>query len=277
MSPRVARGRRRGLTLLEVLVSIAILAMISLLAYGAFDGLSKSKQGLSRVNERFHEARGAMRRIAHELSSAYLSLHQPVNNPAMIVSRTAFVARDTMPADRLDMTTFSHRRVTANARESDQNELSYFGSPDPSNSSKIDLARREQAVVDYDPQRGGTVQVLVEDIELFDLKFLDPVSGLWTDSWDSNNATAQYNRLPAQVRITLQLKGRPGVRPVRLEQKVTVPMQTPLMFALPPGLLPGGDPTQSGSTTGGTGRGGSTTGGTGRDGSTSGSTSQGGR
>ncbi|HEU4412428.1 MAG TPA: type II secretion system protein GspJ [Polyangiaceae bacterium] len=264
MNARVARSRRRGLTLLEVLVSIAIMAMVSLLAYGAFDGLSKSKQGLSRVNERFHEGRGAMRRIAHELSSAYLSLHQPLS-PALVTSRTAFVARDTTPADRLDMTTFSHRRVIANSRESDQNELSYFGSPDPNAPGKIDLARREQAVVDYDPQRGGTVQVLVEDIERFDLRFLDPVSGLWTDSWDSNNATAQFNRLPAQVRVTLTLRGRPGARAVKLDQKVTVPVQTPLMFALPPGLLPGTLPG------GGSGRDGST-GGTGRDGATGTST-----
>lgn len=239
------------MTLLEVLVSIAILAMVSLLAYGAFDGLSKSKQGLSRVNERYHEGRSAMRRIAHELSSAYLSLHQPLS-PALLTSRTAFVARDSNPADRLDMTTFSHRRVVANARESDQNELSYFGSPDPNGSGKVDLARREQAVIDYDPQRGGVVQVLVEDIELFDLKFLDPVSGLWTDSWDSNNATAQYNRLPSQVRVTLVLRGRPGARQVRLEQKVTVPVQTPLMFALPPGMIPtAGATATAGAPTGG--------------------------
>jgi general secretion pathway protein J len=230
----MSRRRRaaRGLTLLEVIVSIAVLSMVSLLAYGAFDGISRSKQGLARVNERYHEGRGALRRIAHELSAAYLSLHLPLNS-ALVTSRTAFVARDSTPVDRLDMTTFSHRRVVANARESDQNELSYFGSSDPNVSGKTDLARREQAVIDYDPQRGGTVQVLVEDVELFDLKYLDPVSGLWTDSWDSTNATAQFNRLPAQVRVTLQLKGRSGVRPIKLEQKVSLAMQTPLTFGLP--------------------------------------------
>ncbi len=244
---RSARGRRRGMTLLEVLVSIAILAMVSLLAYGAFDGLQKSKQGLSRVNERYHEGRAAMRRIAHEVSSAYLSMHQPLS-PALVTSRTAFVGRDSSPADRLDMTTFSHRRVVANSRESDQNELSYFGSPDPNGSGRVDLARREQSVVDYDPQKGGVVQVLVEDIELFDVKYLDPLSGLWTDSWDSNNATAQFMRLPLQVRVTLSLRGRPGARPVKLEQKVIVPVQSPLSFGLPPGFLPAAGTT--GGTTG---------------------------
>jgi general secretion pathway protein J len=259
---RLRRGRhhrhRRGLTLLEILVSIAILAMVSLLSYGAFDGLSKSKQGLSRVNERYHEGRAAMRRIAHELSAAYISLHVPIS-PALVTSRTAFVGRDTTPADRLDMTTFSHRRVVANSRESDQNELSYFGSPDPLISGKTDLARREQTIIDYDPQKGGRVQVLVEDIELFDLKYLDPVSGLWTDSWDTNNATAQFGRLPLQVRITLTLRGRPGTRAIKLDEKVTVPVQTPLSFAVPPGLLPnqgglgstpGGGTSQSSGSTG---------------------------
>jgi general secretion pathway protein J len=250
MSPRRTR-RQRGLTLLEVLVSIAILSMVSLLSYGAFDGLSKSKQGLSRVNERHHEGRAAMRRIAHELSAAYLSLHQPMS-PALITSRTAFMARDSTPVDRLDMTTFSHRRVVANSRESDQNELSYFGSVDPKVPGKTDLARREQDIIDYDPQRGGVVQVMVENIELFDLKFLDPVSGLWTDSWDSTNAAAQYNRLPSQVRMTLVLRGQPGTRSIKLEQKVVIPMQSPLMFALAPGMLPPGASTTGGAAGGAT-------------------------
>ena len=135
---RLRRGRR-GLTLLEVLVAIAILAMISVLIYGAFDGLSRSKKGLGRVNERYHLGRAALRRMEAEISSAYLSLHVNANTN-LLVSKTAFVGKDSSPIDRLDMTTFSHKRVVANSHESDQNEISYFGSPDPAVPGKLDLA-----------------------------------------------------------------------------------------------------------------------------------------
>jgi general secretion pathway protein J len=227
------RRGARGLTLLEVMVAVAILAMISVLIYGAFDGLSKGKKGLGRVNDRYHEGRGALGRIAMELSSAFLSLHQPLT-ASQIRRKTIFSATNGSPADRLDFTSFSHRRLVRNAHESDQNEISYFGSPDPNAPGKIDLARREAPLIDTEPQRGGEVNVLAEDIDLFDLKFLDPTTGQWLETWDtSQGATGQPNRLPLAVKITLALKGGPDQKPVQFVTKVPLPMQQPLNFAVP--------------------------------------------
>lgn len=229
---RSQRRGSRGLTLLEIMISIAILAMIGVLIYGAFDGLARSKSGLGRVNERYHTGRVTMRRLSAEISSAFLSAHLPYN-PQLISRQTVFVGKDSSPADRLDMNTFSHRRVVANSKESDQNELSYFGSPDPAKSGKIDLARRESALLDVDAQKGGVIYVLAEDIDLFDLKYLDPTTSLWTDSWDTTQATGQAMRLPLQVRITLALKGGPSGKVLKFEEKVPLAMIQPLSFAIP--------------------------------------------
>lgn len=229
---RSQRRDVRGLTLLEILISIAILAMIGVLIYGAFDGLARSKSGLGRVNDRYHTGRATMRRLAMEISSAYISAHLPYS-PSLVATKTVFISKDSSPADRLDMNTFTHRRVVANSKESDQNEISYFGSPDPAVSGKIDLARRESALIDFDPQKGGIVYVLAENIDLFDLKFLDPTTSLWADSWDTTQATGQAGRLPLQVRITLALKGGPSGKTLRFEEKVPVVMTQPLSFAIP--------------------------------------------
>lgn len=220
------------MTLLEVLVAIAIMAMVSILIYGAFDGISRTKIGLSRMNERFHQGRTTMRRLSDEISSAFVSLHLPYNS-ALLVTKTAFTSKDGSPADRLDMTTFSHRRVMANAKESDQNEISYFSCVDPNASGKIDLCRREQSSIDVDPNKGGSVFVMVDDIDLFDLKYLDPQSGLWTESWDTTQAIGQPNRLPIQVQMTLVLKGGPGGKTIKFEQKVPIQMSQPISFAIP--------------------------------------------
>jgi general secretion pathway protein J len=228
----VNRARARGFTLLEVMVSIAILAMVSVLIYGAFDGLSKSRTGLARINDRYHVGRAEMRRLSQEIPSAFLTMHQSFN-PALIVRKSVFSLKDSSPADRLDMTTFSHRRVVANAKESDQNELSYFGCPDPAVSGKIDLCRREQTIIDIDPQKGGSVLVAVEDIDLFDVKLLDPMSGLWNDSWDTTQAIGQFNRMPLQVRITLVLRGGPNGKTIKFEEKVPIGIQDPISFAIP--------------------------------------------
>ncbi|HKQ68935.1 MAG TPA: type II secretion system protein GspJ [Polyangiaceae bacterium] len=226
------RARERALTLLEVMVAVAILAMVSVLTYGAFDGLSRGKKGLGRVNDRYHQGRAALSRISAELSSAFLSLHQPLTEP-QIRRRTIFASSSGSPADRLDFTSFSHRRLERNAHESDQNELSYFGSPDPAVSGKVDLARRESPLIDIEPKKGGEVNVLAEDIDLFDLRFLDPVTGLWTETWDTSQATGQPNRLPLEVKIVLVLKGGPDGKPITFTTKVSMPMQQPVSFAVP--------------------------------------------
>ncbi|MCU0692554.1 MAG: prepilin-type N-terminal cleavage/methylation domain-containing protein, partial [Polyangiaceae bacterium] len=93
----------RGMTLLEVLVSIAILAMVSILIYGAFDGMTRAKKGIGRVNMRYREGRLAIRRLAREIPSAFLSGHQPIS-PSLIVRETLFVGDNGSPADRLDFT-----------------------------------------------------------------------------------------------------------------------------------------------------------------------------
>ncbi len=227
-----SRAGSRGLTLLEVLVSVTILALIGTLIYGAFDGMSKSRAGITRINDRYHQGRGALTRLSRELQSAFLSMHQPMV-AAQSVRATTFVGADSTPFDRLDFNSFSHRRLGKNSHESDQNELSYFASRDPENSDKMDLARREAKTLDLEPQRGGVVAVVAEDIESFDLKYLDPLTGEWVDSWDASQPAAQLGRLPSQIKITLVLKGGIGDQPLKLVTKTPIAMQLPLAFGAP--------------------------------------------
>jgi len=222
----------RGLTLLEVMVAVAILAMVSVLIYSAFDGLGRGKKNLGRVNDRYHQGRAALSRISRELSSAFLSVHQPLTEQ-QFRRLTIFKGTMSSPADRVDFTSFSHLRLVRDAHESDQNELSYFGSPDPKVSGKLDLARRESPIIDLEPRRGGEVEVLAEDIDHFEVRYLDATTGLWTESWDSSQAIGQPNRLPFEIKLTLALKGGLENKPITFVTKVAMPMQAPLSFAVP--------------------------------------------
>lgn len=227
---RIRRAHARGLTLLEVLISVSILALVATLIYGAFDGMARSRAGLSQLNDRYHQGRSAIGRMSREMQSAFLSLHQPsvISNS---VRTTVFVGTNSGTSDRVDFTSFSHKRLTANAHESDQNELSYFLARDPDRSDKYDLVRRESKEIDLDPTKGGTINVIAEDVESFDLSYLDSLSGEWTESWDSSQAAGQLNRLPLQIRIRLVLRGGRNGGPLKLQTKVPIPMQTALTFA----------------------------------------------
>lgn len=224
------RAGRRGVTLLEVLVALTILALISTLIYGAFDGMSRSKESLGKINERHHQGRSALARIARELQSAFISAHEPLLVTAS-TRTTIFIGQDSRPADRIDFTSFSHRRLRENAKESDQNEISYYDSRDPDVSGKTDLVRREDKVIDLEPEKGGVVNVVAEDIESFELQYYDPISRDWTDTWDSSQPAAQFGRLPMFVKVSLEIKGPDPRKPILFQTKVPIAMQYPLCFA----------------------------------------------
>jgi general secretion pathway protein J len=172
--------------------------------------------------------------MSRELQSAFLSLQQPQLATAAIRT-TLFLGTDSGTNDRVDFTSFSHRRLLRNVHESDQNEISYFVARDPDRNDKYDLVRREQREIDLDPTKGGMVNVLCEDVTAFDVQYLEPMNDTWLDAWDSSQPSSTYtfNRLPLQVRIRLVLRGGEGDRPIRLSTKVALGMQAPLTFAMP--------------------------------------------
>jgi general secretion pathway protein J len=230
-------GRSFGFSLLEVIVAIAVMTMISTLIFTAFSSLKRSKEGIARVSERYREGRMALARVSRELQSAYLSKHLPIDQ-SLITGRTVFQGEPGAPADRVDFVAFVHRRLDRDSHESDQAEVSYFGLESPDEPGRIDLVRREAPRIDDKAQEGGRAQVLATDIDLFDLSYLDPLTGLWSERWDSTEALRQADRLPWQVRVTLILNG--GARSeqgrahgtITFATKVSLPMQQPLTFAI---------------------------------------------
>ncbi len=225
------RAGARGMTLLEVMVSVAILAMMSILIYGAFDSMARGKKGEAMRSERAREGREALLRVTRDLSSAFLSMHTNPN-PALATRVTAFMGQSGGTYDRVDFAAFAHRRVDRDARESDQCEVGFFVVRDPDVSGKMDLVRREQTPIDMYPQRGGVVNVLAENVEEFDLKYLDPMTQQWVDTWDTTQVTGQPGRFPLEIKIKLVLKGVPGAPSTTYLTKMTMPTLQPLSFGI---------------------------------------------
>ena len=220
------------MTLLEVMVAVAVLAAVSVLIHGVMTSLSKGKKGEAIRAERVHQGREAMLRIVRDLSSAYISMHVPAI-PALLTERTAFVGRSSSPYDRVDFTAFAHLRTEKDSHESDQAEVGYFVSRDPDVDDKMDLVRREQTPIDFDPLRGGIINVVAENVQEFHLRYLDPMTSQWVTTWDSMQVSGQPNRLPLEVEITIVLKGVGSGPPYSYTTKVFLPLQQPLSFGIP--------------------------------------------
>jgi general secretion pathway protein J len=222
----------RGMTLIEVLVSVTILAGIALLIYGAFDSLSRGKKGEEMRVDRAHQGREAIERIARELQTAFLTMHVP-QNPSLVTRTTAFIGQRGGQFDRVDFAAFAHKRIERDAKESDQCELGFFVVADPDKPDKMDLVRREQTPIDIYPKKGGVVNVLAEDVEAFNLRYLDPLTAQWVEQWDTTQVTGQPMRLPLEVKISLTLKGVPNGQPYAFTTKIFIPLQQPLSFGIP--------------------------------------------
>jgi general secretion pathway protein J len=196
---------KRGFTLLEIILAVSVLALVGTMIYGGFSQTALNK---ARVEEDVDHSRivhMALERMARELTMAFVSTHV---NPSLDlrVVETAFIGRDNGKDDRIDFTSFSHRRLYRDARESDQNEISYFVTEHPDEPGMEVLARREQNRIDDDPRRGGKSQILVENVEEFNLEYFDPLLTDWVQTWDTIDVLAQPNRLPTQVRIRLTVQ-----------------------------------------------------------------------
>jgi general secretion pathway protein J len=196
---------KRGFTLLEIILAVAVLALVGTMIYGGFSQTALNK---ARVEEDVDHSRivhMALERMARELTMAFVSTHA---NPSLDlrVVETAFIGKDNGKYDRIDFTSFSHRRLYRDARESDQNEISYFVTEHPDEPDVKVLARREQNRIDDDPRRGGKSQILVENVEELNLEYFDPLLSDWVQTWDTEDVLAQPNRLPTQVRIRLAVK-----------------------------------------------------------------------
>ncbi len=226
------RGGMRGMTLIEIIVAIGVLAMVAVLIHGVIDSLTRGRKAEAMRADRAHQAREALQRIVRDLSAAYLSMHVPAVT-ALMTSKTAFVGKGSIEFDRLDFTAFAHRRTERDAHESDQAEVGYFVVPDPGVSEKMDLVRREQTPIDLEPLKGGVVDVLAENVSEFHVRYLDPMTAQWVDSWDSTQISGQPNRLPLEVSVRLVLKGVGGGSDYAYTTKVFLPIQQPLSFGIP--------------------------------------------
>src|SRR5207248_9014114 len=67
----------RGFTLLEVMIAVAVLAMIGAVTWKSFDGAYGLKQRVEQAEDRDQTVRGALDRIAREVSMPCLSAPSP--------------------------------------------------------------------------------------------------------------------------------------------------------------------------------------------------------
>ena len=196
------RDRRAGMTLIEVVIALGILAVIGVLTMGTVTSTLKAREVLAEQDEVQQYARVTLSKLTHELRLAYLSWNKNVPN----TYQTVFVGKDTGDVDTLWFASLSHQRLYQGAREGDQTEITIWGETDPYNDARYALLHRESARIDHEPDKGGVIYPLAYNVRSLSIRYLDPTSCEWEDEWDSTSIE-QLQRLPRAVQFTLTLMG----------------------------------------------------------------------
>lgn len=227
-------GAQRGMTLLEVMVATAVMAMLASMIWAAFDQTGRLRTRLAERQENDHLMRIALARMARDFRAAFLSLH--VNqNQLVAATTTQFIGDQTGGNSAVDFVTFTHRRLRRNSHEGDAAEVGYkvLDARGQSRGRGGDLVRRESATIDTDPLHGGTLDVLVPNVRAFTLRYYDDVAQQWTDAWNTTQSTGQVGRLPMRVRITLTVAEGDPSRDLTYSTETDLLIQRPLTFGLP--------------------------------------------
>ncbi len=194
-----------GLTLMEVALAVAILAVIATLTWGSVARSFDAYETVTDIDRSYHNVRVAMNRMAKELSMAFIDSDRRHRGKERMW-KTIFKSENGSPFQVLHFTAFAHEILRADAKESDQCEISYFGETDPDHPGQINLMRREDPRIDREPTEGGRSYVLAENIKDFKLRFYDPKDDDWTNDWDTLDDEEYRGRLPTIVEITMVIE-----------------------------------------------------------------------
>lgn len=189
----------RGFTLIEVVISVGILAVIATISFLSISSAVKNQEILETDDATNQAARIAMSTLKRDLSLAWLT----PNVTSVNTYRTLFVGQNGDP-DRIWFATLAHHRKVRNSREGDQTEITYWLEDDPDVSGASVLLRREAPRIDHEPEKDGVIYPLSYRVKDFNLRYMNSDTSEWVDEWDSTGAD-HPNTLPRAIQVSLSL------------------------------------------------------------------------
>lgn len=174
---------RKGFTLVEILISLAILAMIVASTFTIFRSASKSWQKGETRSERYHNARTAIGRISIELSQAVIN-----DNPL-----SKFIGEK----DSVKFTSF----VSIASGVFELSEIEYW-----QDTSRGFLMRNEDIEPDYDFSTYDHSDILSDGISILEFSYYDGLN--WANTWTSN--VTKGITLPKAVKIKIKVGDKKG-------------------------------------------------------------------
>ena len=181
---------KRGFTLVEILIALAILAMIVASTFTIFRSSSRAWQKGEERSERYHTARVAMGKMATEISQAVMSDD----------GLSKFLGR----SSEISFISF----VSTAQGVFEMAEIEYWLDED----HKL-LMRNEEIDPDYDFSTQDYSDILADNISEMEFSYYDGL--IWSDTWDSDEEGEDEDSkgqrvLPKAVKIRVKVENKKG-------------------------------------------------------------------
>lgn len=195
------RDFRAGFTLIELVVSAALMALVLGSAYMGLNASLSSRNAIEPRADIIQSARVALALIASDLKAAC-----PLSKGPPFLGTD--LALENVELDRIDFAT--HHFSPRASGEGDFCEMSYFLERTP-NSQQYTLWRRRSPGLNFEPLIGGTRDEIATGLQGMGLEYYDGWD--WYDTWgdptggarreSSQRIQPNLSGLPTAVRITL--------------------------------------------------------------------------
>ncbi|MBN2033369.1 MAG: prepilin-type N-terminal cleavage/methylation domain-containing protein [Deltaproteobacteria bacterium] len=206
------RKNLSGFTLLEVLVSVAILSIIMSAVYSAYTTNVEAIQ-IARENGQVHQtARVVLDRMTKDLQSA-LTQTWASSGTTQLKFIGNIEERDGKRMDRLNFTTLTYLAFSERSPAADLCEVGYQVIEDPETEEILVLMRRQKLLVSLPAEdagigegfaEGGSEQELARNLAGFRITYEDS-RGDELDRWSTDETNASSG-LPVLVKVRLVLK-----------------------------------------------------------------------
>jgi prepilin-type N-terminal cleavage/methylation domain-containing protein len=217
---------RRGFTLLELLIAIAVFGAIVAVLYPAYTGTFRNIEAAESQSEMYHMARTALERMASDLQCAYLPEKTGTSPDETDDLRVkGFLGLDETldgrNADGLRFTSEEHILFHEEGRKG-RGQIIYYVKQKDGEDSWI-LFRSDTSEFENPPDEETGGFVIFDGLQSIDITYQDE-EGETHESWDSSKEPFK-DKLPYLVSIQLEAVPPSGPEsPLRFQTSVFLPM-----------------------------------------------------
>jgi prepilin-type N-terminal cleavage/methylation domain-containing protein len=189
------KTRRSGFTLIEIVLAVALCALVMMLIYGV---LASTIQAAQRIDELTHGS---------EIGPAILSQIREDVGAAFLPGKDQdfFVGQERAGRDRLDFVSsaavFASETPGSEPKVHWINEIGYQVKEGPTKEDGLVLYRRVDPFVDAEPLRGGRLTAIAEKVTSFKVTYW--TGSEWAPAWVSSK---QDDKLPGSIKVELKLR-----------------------------------------------------------------------